>query len=171
MGPCVSFLHSFLSSAICLNARRESAAQPSRLLIILFPEFPCTQFGISVAYYGGLICTAPLSCHLQSSTFPTMGSCLGSLSHETPWFCLALLRGGTKSMKLFADLAGDLWSEPLNTWPCKDSFHREVLSPSSVNWKTITAEMTGLFNLLYITLSQVQLSPCKDMERNWRMTG
>lgn len=170
MGPCV-FINSFQLSAVCLNPRRESAVQPSRLLIILFSELPSTQFRISVAYYGGLICTAPLSCHLQSSAFPAMGSCLGSLSHEAPWFCLVLLGGSTKSMKLFADLAGDLRSESLNTWACKDSFHREVLSPSSVNWKTVAAEMTGLFNLLYITLSQLQLGPCKEMERNWRMTG
>lgn len=112
---CHFFIASFQLSAVCLNPRRESAAQPSRLLITLFSELPSTQFSISMAYYGGLICTAPLSCHLQSSAFPTMGSCLGSLSHEAPWFCLVLLRGGTKSMKLFADLAGDLWSESLNT--------------------------------------------------------
>lgn len=74
-------------------------------------------------------------------------------------------------MKLFAVLVGDLWSGPLNTWPCKDGFYRQLLSPTSVNWKTVTAEVTGLFNLLYIPLSKVQLSPCKDTERNWRMTG
>lgn len=74
-------------------------------------------------------------------------------------------------MKSLADLAGDLWREPLNAWPCKGSFHREVLSPSSVNWKAIAAEMTELFNLLYIFLYQVRLGPCKEMERSWRMTG
>lgn len=158
-------------SAICLNPRRESGAQPSRLLIALSLDLSFTQFSVSVVYYRGLICTAPLSCHFQGCAFPTMGSCLGSLNHAAPWFCRVLLRGGTKSMKSLADLARDLKREPLNAWPCKDSFHREVLSPSSVNWKTVAAEMTWLFNLLYISLYQVRLGPHKEMERSWRMTG
>lgn len=152
---CNSFIASSQLSAIFLNPRREGSAQPSRLLIVLSPELSFTQLSISVAYYRGLICTAPLSCHLQGSAFPMMGSCLGSLNHAAPCFCLVLLRGDTKSVKSLADLAGDLWCEPLNAWPCKDSFHREVLSPSSVNWKTIAAEMTELFNLLYVSLCQV----------------
>lgn len=100
-----------------------------------------------------------------------MGSCLGSLNHAAPCFCLVLLRSDTKSVKSLADLAGDLWCEPLNAWPCKDSFHREVLSPSSVNWKTIAAEMTELFNLLYVSLYQERLGSLqgdgKEVEDDW----
>lgn len=70
------FAASFQLSAVWLNPRRESTAQPSRLLIILFPELPSTRFSISVAYYRGADLPHTLSCHLQSSPFPTMGSCL-----------------------------------------------------------------------------------------------
>lgn len=141
---CNAFIASSPLCAISLSPRRESDSQPSRLLMVLSSELSFTQFSISVAYYRGLICTALLSYHLvtQGSAFPVMGSCLGSLNRAALWFCLVLLMGGTKSMKSLADLARDLWCEPLSTRPCKDSFHREVVSPSSVNWKIIVAEMT-----------------------------
>lgn len=141
---------------------RETGAQLTRLLIALLPELSFTQFCMSVAYYGGQACTALLSCHLRGSAFLAAGSCLESLNRAAPRLCLDPARLAP-SMKSLADLARDLWCESRNVWLCKGSFPSEVLSPSSANWKSIAAEITGLFNLWRISLYQVRLGPCKEL--------